>query len=377
LAAGRNEREFFPYLEATRGVAALMVALFHIGLTPYVDAVGAQRRLVHGEFFWGAKAFRILANGPGAVIFFFILSGFVLTKVLQAGPAVEMQNARQFVIGRIFRIYPAVLATLGVFYLIFLAAGYGVAAGEFSPLNIVLNALLIRPTIDSVMWSLQLEMLAAPMLLLIFMAWRRLGFRAIGVPYVLLLVLSFTAVWNHLIGPPFSLGQIYAFIAGMSAFLYGREIVVRLRRPGVWLAAAIIAFAITRPIVGWSSYWTIWLETIFGSSIVALLAFGAFRTTGSRAIAIARFFGRISFSVYLLHPLTLLAQPYLSAPIAVIVDAGVHPLLITLALFFASVAITTPLAWLQYRFIERPFIAIGFHLQKAPLERSSPQPAEV
>jgi peptidoglycan/LPS O-acetylase OafA/YrhL len=175
VTVNTNERpEFYPYLEATRGAAALMVALFHIGLTPYVDAMGRQTRLVAGirtvDDSWGDQAFRILGNGPGAVIFFFVLSGFVLTKVIQSGPSDVSQNSWQFLTGRIFRIYPAVISTTAILIAIFFTTGYALTAPEeFSPTNLVLNLLLIRPTIDSVMWSLQLELIAAPMLLLIIL----------------------------------------------------------------------------------------------------------------------------------------------------------------------------------------------------------------
>src|ERR1700688_672573 len=82
----RRPSNFFSNLEA-RGIAALMVVLFHIGLTPYIDALGHQQRLIVGtaEASWSDYALRIFGNGPGAVIFFFILSGFVLTKVLENG----------------------------------------------------------------------------------------------------------------------------------------------------------------------------------------------------------------------------------------------------------------------------------------------------
>jgi peptidoglycan/LPS O-acetylase OafA/YrhL len=41
--ASDSRSDFYPNLEATRGIAALMVALFHIGLTPYVDVPGISK----------------------------------------------------------------------------------------------------------------------------------------------------------------------------------------------------------------------------------------------------------------------------------------------------------------------------------------------
>jgi len=364
VTVSTNERpEFYPYLEATRGVAALMVALFHIGLTPYVDAMGHQQRLIarSGDFSLGDAIARILGNGPGAVIFFFVLSGFVLTKVLKNGPSNAGQNSWQFLTGRIFRLYPAILSTLTIFIAIFLLSGHSLtSADEFKPTSLLLNALLIRPTIDSVMWSLQLELIAAPMLLLIYFAWQRFGAPAVLLPYALLLILSFTSVWNHLIGPPFSFGQMYAFVAGMLAFLYGATIVQKLKSPRLWLAVALLGFALTRPIIGWSSYWTIWLETIFGATIVALLAFGPFPPSSASAFRAARFLGKISFSFYLLSPIALLPQHHgISEYLTSAISAGAHPLLLCAGLFVCAVALTALLAWLQFNFIERPGIIFG------------------
>ena len=355
-------REFFPNLEAARGVAALMVALFHIGLTRYADAFGHEHELIirtRGSG-WGDVGARILGNGPGAVIFFFVLSGFVLTKVLESGSANVRDNAWQFLSGRVFRIYPGVVSTLIVFTFIYFVFGSLIHSPEqFSPVSLFLNALLIRPNIDPVMWSLQLEMIGSVMILGLYYAWLRYGKPAIFLPYFVLLALSFTAVWNHLIGSPNSFGQIYAFVSGMAAFIYGRQVVSNLGRPLLWLGVVIVGFAITRPIVGWSSYWTILLETIFGGSIAALLAFGGFRTPAGRLFSIARFFGKISFSFYLLHPMVLMYQKLFNAPVTEAVARSIHPLAICAVLFAASVCFTTPLALAQYHLIELPFIKLG------------------
>ena len=157
-------REFFPNLEAARGVAALMVALFHIGLFRYTDAFGHEHELIirtRGSD-WGDVGARILGNGPGAVIFFFVLSGFVLTKVLESGSANVRDNAWQFLSGRVFRIYPGVISTLIIFTFLYFVFGSSVNSPEqFSPVSLFLNALLIRTNIDPVMWSLQLEMIGS------------------------------------------------------------------------------------------------------------------------------------------------------------------------------------------------------------------------
>lgn len=88
-------------LDGLRGILALWVALVHIiswcGLTPheFINLPVVAKRL------WDESA-------QGAVDVFIILSGFVITYLLNSRP----QTYRQFMIGRFFRIYPVYLICL-------------------------------------------------------------------------------------------------------------------------------------------------------------------------------------------------------------------------------------------------------------------------
>ena len=121
----------------------------------------------------------------------------------------------------------------------------------------------------------------------------------------------------------------------------------------------ILGFALSRAVIGWSSNWTVLSETLFGAATVAILAFGNFNSREGSITGLARFFGRISFSFYLLHPLTMTLFASAAPTLTTIVNAGVHPLVIVTLAFICSVAAITPLAWLQYHYIERPFIKLG------------------
>jgi len=346
-----------------------MVALFHIGQAYFFNSAGLQRTLIAPagktlEFTWSDQLFRILGNGPGAVVLFFVLSGFVLTLVLQQGADRGVTKATLFFLARICRIYPAVITSIVIFVALFLFTGLSLTSPEqYSPWIVFLNGLLLSTTIDGVMWSLQLELIAAPVIFLVWLAWMRFGNKALTVTFGVLVILSFTRTWNHLIGPPAAFGQLHAFIAGMAAFLCGRKIVDRLHHPALWLMGMIVGFALSRAVIGWSSNWTILSETLFGAAAVALLAFGKFNSREGRITELARFFGRISFSFYLLHPLTMTLFASAAPTLTTIVNAGIHPLVIATAAFICSVAAVTPLAWLQYQYVERPFIKFGRGLQ--------------
>jgi peptidoglycan/LPS O-acetylase OafA/YrhL len=238
-------------------------------------------------------------------------------------------------------------------------------------MSLLQNGLLLRTSIDGVMWSMQLELAAAPLLLAVYYGWRRIGFAAIFWPYMIMLALSFVGWWNQLFGPPGQFGQIYAFLAGMTVYLYGRKHVEALARPWAWAIAAGIGFLLARHIVGWSSSFTYWFEAVFGSALVALLAFGVQAPKESRWFRALQFMGRISFSFYLLHPIVL-------AFLGSAVVAGFHPLALAAALFAVSSAAIAPLAWLQFRLVEAPAIFAGKRLfaREAPLRRrTQPSPS--
>lgn len=376
-------REFIPGLAIARGIAALMVALFHSSQSGYVDAAGRAVPLIgatkHGDgISVSSILLRALGNGHGAVIFFFVLSGFVLTMMLQRLPQEMAPSARSFFIGRVFRIYPAIVTTLLLFAAVYLLTGLSTAPPDcFIPTNIVRNALLLRTDIDGVMWSLQVEMLAAPLIFLVYWAWRRFGDAALIILLVLFAALSFARAWAHLLGPEPELTGIYSFIGGMFACVHGKAVVVRAGRSGVLLAIAVAGFAGARPLLGFASNWSVIFETMFASTICALLAYGTFKWQGGAALAaLARYYGRISYSFYLLHPLTLVVLWNMKAQLGAAVGAGVPPELLAIGLFLASTVAITPVAHLQYELVERAGIAWGRVLQRgraAAALRPSPE----
>jgi peptidoglycan/LPS O-acetylase OafA/YrhL len=359
-----GQDSFYSSLEVGRGVAAFMVALFHVGLSSYFDPFGLPHRLIasprSSEFTWMDQVFRILGNGPGAVVFFFVLSGFVLTKVL-----CKNSDGYSFLVSRVFRIYPSVVVTIFIFGAIFIPTGIHTSSPEeYTPSNLALNALLFRVGMVGVTWSLQVEMIAAPMLLILFALWKRHGPQALYVPFAVLVGLSFIGSWNRLLGEQGGFGQIYAFIAGMAAFLYGEPIVKRLRHQVLSLSLSITAFAISRAVIGWSSSWTLIAETLSCAAIISILAFGPYKPANSPAFRVARFFGRISFSFYLLHPLFLLFSFNMTDQITLMVRDS-NPFAVNAALFLCSIALITPIAWLQYRLVERYGVSIGANLIRA------------
>jgi peptidoglycan/LPS O-acetylase OafA/YrhL len=94
MASDRNPR--LPELDGLRGLAALTVFFSHvIGLFPGHEAFRVQKTPLH-----------ILWDGNAAVVFFFLLSGYVLALPFVDAGRRAIRPA-SFIIKRLFRLYPA------------------------------------------------------------------------------------------------------------------------------------------------------------------------------------------------------------------------------------------------------------------------------
>lgn len=93
------------YLDAVRGLAALSVVFYHI--------IGS-----HWYWMTEAKVAMIFFNGSDAVAMFFVLSGLVLAiKALQKNTVIDHIYYKKYAVARIFRLYPAFLFMLIIYYL--------------------------------------------------------------------------------------------------------------------------------------------------------------------------------------------------------------------------------------------------------------------
>jgi peptidoglycan/LPS O-acetylase OafA/YrhL len=126
------------------------------------------------------------------------------------------------------------------------------------------------------------------------------------------------------------------------------------------LVLAVAAFLLTRPLIGYLSNWSVILESVFGAVAVALLAFSNVEKRNRLLDAsVTRFYGRISYSFYLVHPLALIAKEPVTALIGLAIVLHLGEGVTAVMLLVASALAVTPLAYAMYRLIERPGIAIG------------------
>ena len=209
-----NKTDFLPRLESLRGVAALTVVGYHV----YGQLSGG---LLYGWFDGLAlKAVSAVSNGFGAVVTFFVLSGFVLARSLDGNP-----DPVRFFRNRVFRLFPAAMAVVALLTALHWKFGLfiGYEAG-FDPLDVILNLLMIRSDINGVMWSLTVECVATPLILLSVWLLRKQGERPLWILITVLLALSSWGPYVHLLGGFANLAPLYAFVVGVLLHFRGARI---------------------------------------------------------------------------------------------------------------------------------------------------------
>ena len=338
---------FIPSLESARGIAALCVCGMHSLMfwSQFRDSpMGTQPM----QFFVGM--------GNSAVNFFFILSGFVLFRSLDNMKADNLGKISVlFAISRLFRIYPAVLIVIFVFSLIEPWALFH-GLDDRSWTNIIRDALLIQSTMDWPTWSTRVEIAATPLILTGWFLRKWLGTKALIPLGVALAAFSFL---KEFYGGDEIGQELFVFIAGMLLADCG-PIFRRLRPlfavPLVLAALYVVSRA--RIWIGWHEQWTLVTETVCLFVITGAIAYDS---VPNRWLEIRplRFFGRISYSFYLVHfvVLMVIVRHLPAAPMKAI--SFRNATIECLEVFAIVAAISFGLSLVLYRLVEVPGIAVG------------------
>ena len=206
-----KQLDFLPRIESLRGIAALVVVGYHVN--GQLSALPA-----HGWFDgFASRLITAFSNGIGAVVTFFVLSGFVLARSLDAD-----SDPVRFFRNRLFRLFPAAMTVVALLTLLYWQFGLFVGyKASFDPLNIVLNLLLIRSDINGVMWSMTVECVATPLILVSVWLFRRYGEAVLWGLVAFLFGLSFWGSYVHLLGGFTNLAPFYAFVVGVLIHFQG------------------------------------------------------------------------------------------------------------------------------------------------------------
>ncbi len=328
-------------LDSIRGIAALVVVFHHSanGLFerwkfPLYTGVG----LLHphslaqlGGWFLATPA-RLLIAGPSAVSIFFALSGFVLALPILAH---RQPPYRQYLIKRFFRLYiPFAAAVLLAAVLCAVLAAkpvpeldewFNSSWNEPVTWQLVLGHLAIPgidrfQSLDNPIWSLVHEMrisVVFPLLAALAIAWPRRALAGGVFAYLALTALKKyglihigVPMMRDIAGSFAGSGQLALFFiagAALAAHLDAvRNAVDGLSsfvRIGLWFVSAVLLSIPDYNI----SYTFFFFGSLIGALLLLVLCLTSARAQVMLGHALPRWLGRVSYSLYLVHLIVILA----------------------------------------------------------------------
>jgi peptidoglycan/LPS O-acetylase OafA/YrhL len=382
-------------IDALRGIAALMVAGYHIwghyGVYPF-PSIGVVPQAIHPSLL--SYAVSPLRWGYLGVSLFLVLSGFCIhlpfaRKRKQTGS--YDFSARPFYLRRLWRLYPAYAVSVIGTYLLLAAASHTSSFVDSAPslTDLFTHLTLTHGYFDNyfygivhVYWSLALEFqlyLAYPLFLI--------AFRRIGLTKSILALTSISIVWRWI-----SLSLFHSnLISIASTGPYAMMGFVLARMPewlfGVWIAewfisdrhrsasriplgASAIALLFLSILSSLSESLWVFTDILFGLGFAFLIAAAITprRYPRSSALPARPLFsqslfprplfsqpyrwlvwtGTISYSLYLFHmQLSWFANPWIRV---------VHGNMLSFLLRFSVLLVSIPVIALIYRFVEQPFL---------------------
>jgi len=354
-----RRKDFLPQIESFRGVAACVVAVNHILLA-----------LEHPNPTWEWRFLKQLFNGGGAVCIFFVLSGFVLGLSLDARRNnTPFFDYIQFVTRRLFRLYPAYLASL-VLILIYVVwwhqpTVYPAASPWFNQWYQALptwsqarDILTFKDiSLNNIAWTLRSELICSCLLPFLHFINRRIGLLYnCGVLFLLIAV-------SHFVSAQF-VGNLYFFFLGLMVPAVNRHPWFAKTSPPILFYLAFLVCYIGVIQSGrddWAAYSVLRVLPGFAAFGLVCLVASERQSTIHKSLGseLARFYGKISYSFYLLHFFVLYIVTTNLLKICSSDTITSQNYLFTGYLAAATFLITTPLAWISWRFIELPSTKIA------------------
>lgn len=367
-AYAESDRPFFPRIDALRGLGAVAVAIYHLSGCGIHDhsflPLEANSWEDVGPLEYGlGKAIVKSIPAHASLMFFFVVSGFVLRLALKYGPSETVPSFGRFAISRLFRFFPIVFAgtlVLAILSRIQLAPEH--ITSSFSLRDFLFHAFLFDVTGVSVLWALQLELLMVPIFFLLWKIEQNWGSVVLFVIAVVASALSFKPSWA--IWRPLS-QNLFAFILGTTVPTLGLSIVQRLSiqnaRISCFLTITILLG--TSPIFGVFNRFSSLFE---GYAAWMLVSFVAYR----RDLVALRWldhswlvnFGKWSGSYYVLHMLSVPVWVWLLENLIPQSWSTNSPLFVGLMSLIVWGVLMIGVAAIGYAIIEEPGIRWGSNI---------------
>jgi peptidoglycan/LPS O-acetylase OafA/YrhL len=278
-------------LEAGRGIAALLVVLFHCW---------HHCRAAYGDFWLG----RLFAFGHAGVDFFFVLSGFIILYAHRRD--IDDPSALPgYIQRRVTRIYPLYWVLLFVTVVGVYASHRNLPSGDW----LVMSGLLLPTrnfTIMADSWTLQHEMIFYAIFALLLFS-KRVGTLALG---LWLTALIMAAVHGDPVQSGLSLRLTsmfdFEFFLGMAAVLGSERLTIA--KPRLVLLGGVLSFLAvgTAENLGLATNNDLMTHAAYGlASSIAICGLVLSERQGLRVPGLLLKLGDSSYALYLIHVLAI------------------------------------------------------------------------
>lgn len=339
------------FIQILRGAAALIVVWSH--LSGFWLFANNEQWSVQNLFqVWIVVPFHIFQNGGHlGVVLFFLISGYIITH------AALRETKISFIVKRIFRIFPALMAALAVTWLMLLLAhkeGFalpgihdGGTAFQWGAAVFMLDGFIPGARILGTTWTLVVELVFYALTLLVLDRSRIKPLTASFIMLGLWMVLSVVAknvtmgdnnIMVPMVGFLIAGRAIYLAQQGFISHYYATLLIIAALGGYVLFSEAMAPGQLFKP-GGWGG-----VEPVVSDGIALFVFFALMKAPIARVWAPFNFFGNISYSLYLLH------LPVGMTVLNVLHNAGVN----FSVCFFAAVLSSILVSYLSYLYVEKP-----------------------
>ncbi len=381
--ASAPDRQHFFWIDTLRGIAAIIVLISHVSI---FGLYGHEHTLAK----WPPT--RLLWSGHQAVMLFFVISGFALYLLFEQMAAVRGRWLK-FIAVRFLRLYPPYLASLLLALVVLKApALLGIATPPNAPVianghltagtligHLLMIGQLDVEAINPPIWTLVYEARLSLLFPLIYLAVAKGGRRTLvvlaacwvaGICHTAARDLGYLKEGPVLFGVLRTADLALTFFAGAAVAKYRFQITRWISTQPTSVLLALSVLAIFAFMYGFGYDWVEWASESFrhiGEAYTAIAS--AFFVALAISIpapakrGLAGFFGTISYSLYLVHQVAIMA--------VVLLFFGQYPAPL---MWVISIAASIGLAWLFYLAIEKPSKAASRAVRSQALI-NSPAPA--
>ena len=348
----QNKILYLPGLNGLRAIAALTVILCHTAM--YLSSLG-----IGSLFNWNYTSARC------AVTLFFVLSGFLITFLLLKEKEQSGISIKNFYLRRVLRIFP-------IYYLyIFVSLSVGPLVNMFhdlASLRVVFYLLFlgnISPFFGSIVeilghyWSIGLEeqfYLLWPLLIkfnkkyvfklviaiiVVFVGLKVSGYFLLGKQSVLYIFMDINRFHCILFG---AFGALLYFDKDVNFLTVVLSRTVQLLS---WIAYLIISFDLVHiP--------SLLIDELFSITVLSIIVgqITVRKRLFNLDTSIFNFFGKISYGLYVFHPLVII---FISLSVNRLSVSS--PIKCTIV-YLLVISITTAISYFSYRYFEKPFLML-------------------